>query len=134
MGTIGSVIRARRNELGLTLQAVADFVGCTKGYLSMVENDRREHPPSAELLAQIERALRLEPMSLRRARDWEATPPRVRKEVHELRDSAEATRRLVEALQRRGIDALHRSGELERFVQRVTGEAAAPGGGAGGGA
>lgn len=119
-GRLGPLIRARRRELGLTLQDVASFVGCTKGYLSTIENERREHPPSAELLAKLERALRLGSGSLVNLGSWHATPESVRRQVMTLEAERHTARRLASLLARGGLDALHRSGELKRLVDRLT--------------
>lgn len=40
MRTVGQLIRDQRRALGLTLKDIADRVGCTRGYLSSIENDR----------------------------------------------------------------------------------------------
>ena len=52
---VGSQIRRRRNERGLTLAAVAERTGLNVGYLSQVENDKAS--PSLETLAALGDAL-----------------------------------------------------------------------------
>jgi transcriptional regulator with XRE-family HTH domain len=52
---IGAVIRARRRQLQLTLQALADAAGISVGYVSQVERDLAT--PSLGTLAQIARSL-----------------------------------------------------------------------------
>jgi transcriptional regulator with XRE-family HTH domain len=52
---VGSQIRRRRNERGLTLAAVAERTGLNVGYLSQVENDKAS--PSLETLAALGEAL-----------------------------------------------------------------------------
>lgn len=52
---IGPLMRARRRQLHLTLQALSDAAGVSVGYLSLVERDRAT--PSLGTLAQIARAL-----------------------------------------------------------------------------
>ena len=48
---LGSVLRKRRKELGLTLKAVAERSGISEGFLSQVEND--VNSPSVETLVNI---------------------------------------------------------------------------------
>lgn len=123
MQTVGAIIRGHRRRLGLTLQKVADLVGCTKGYLSAIENDRRppDRPPSTELLSRIEAALRLETGSLVTVGKWQETPEEVRQRVMDLETDRQAARRLAQLLSREGIDRLHRSGELRALVDRLEG-------------
>ena len=52
---VGAVIRARRRQLQLTLQALADAAGISVGYVSQVERDLAT--PSLGTLAQIARSL-----------------------------------------------------------------------------
>jgi transcriptional regulator with XRE-family HTH domain len=52
---VGSRIRRRRAERGLTLAAVAELTGLNIGYLSQVENDKAS--PSLETLAALASAL-----------------------------------------------------------------------------
>lgn len=121
MQTVGQHIRARRQALGLTLSAVSEAVGCAKGYLSMIENDRREHPPGEDLLRRLERVLRLDSGALVRLADWAETPGEVKRELMGLRSEREAARRLMERLRSAGVDALHRSGELGALVGALSG-------------
>ena len=52
---VGAIIRARRRQMQMTLQALGDSAGVSIGYLSQVERDRAT--PSLGTLAQIARAL-----------------------------------------------------------------------------
>ena len=38
-GGVGGIVRQRRQDLGLTLQRLADACGCAKSYLSAIENE-----------------------------------------------------------------------------------------------
>ncbi|MEQ9617424.1 MAG: S24 family peptidase [Phycisphaerales bacterium] len=116
MPPLGERIRTRRHELGLTVQALADAVGCTRTYLSQIENDRRDSPPSEALLRKLEKQLRLEPESLVRGRYWETAPEEMKR-----------VRATAELLRHRGIDELYRTGELQSLVDRLSGEAGAMG-------
>ena len=55
MDSIGSRLRSLRKIQGLSLKQVAEIVGCTPSYLSMVENDKLD--PSASRLKKIADAL-----------------------------------------------------------------------------
>lgn len=55
--TVGARIRQRRNELGLTLSALAEKAGIAKSYLSNLENSKHEVRPSGRTLYQIAEAL-----------------------------------------------------------------------------
>lgn len=125
MRTVGQIIRDRREALGLTLGALAQEVGATKGYLSMIENHRVERPPSATLLAALEKALGITDGELSRAADWANTPQNVREELQRLASSAagaqELTRWLRESTQprkdgSRNLDRLFKSGELSKRI------------------
>jgi phage repressor protein C with HTH and peptisase S24 domain/DNA-binding XRE family transcriptional regulator len=116
------MIRARRKEIGLTLDQLARSVECTKGYLSTIENERRAHPPSRALLEKLERALRMEPGRLVRAGVWQSTPEDVRRQVLDLETDRHIAKRLADLLRYEGIDKLHRSGELKRLVNRFAPE------------
>ena len=52
---VGSQIRRRRRDRGLTLARVAELTGLNIGYLSQVENDKAS--PSLETLAALAAAL-----------------------------------------------------------------------------
>src|SRR5690606_31320047 len=52
---IGALIRARRREARMTLQALCDEAGLSVGYLSQIERDQAT--PSLATLAQVARAL-----------------------------------------------------------------------------
>lgn len=119
--TLGERIHNRRQELRLTLQKLADRVGCAKSYLSDLENSHKV-PGNDDLVAKIEVALSMEPDSLVRLARWErsiaAGGPEMRGEINRLRSQVEANRRLCELIKSGagGLDAAYRSGELRRLV------------------
>lgn len=119
MRTVGAIIRAQRRHLGLTLQVVADMVGCTKGYLSAIENNRRENPPSSELLSRIERALQLQSGSLVSVGNWHLTPRDVRRRLLKLETQGHLARRLAKVLSRSELEGLSGSGELRRLIEQI---------------
>lgn len=131
MQQLGEQVRERRRSMGLTLADVAERSGVTRGYLSMIENQRVDNPPSVKVLAKLGAALGLDPGELERAAQWERTPPAIRVRLAEAEDRAKRGRELAQWLRqvsgkrRRGtgkdLDALYRSGQLGRRVNTVLG-------------
>ncbi len=124
--TLGDIVRDRRRALELTLQGLAERVGCTKGYLSTIENGRAL--PAPELREAIGEALSLEAGALARAAAWQTTPPGVRHEVARLRRQQAIGRELAELIASAGerpgrsLDDLHRTGRLRELVDRLAGD------------
>jgi SOS-response transcriptional repressor LexA len=125
-------MRTRREELNLSLQAVADRVGCAKSYLSAIENHRRG-TPSDEVLARAEGALALPAGTLvelgRWQRSLDAGGESVRRDVRDLRAARQAGQRLAALLTRHApsdqgqpgtLDRAYQSGELRRLVEQLT--------------
>ena len=133
--TVGQVIRAKRREQRLTLERLAALTGCAKSYLSSIENDRRG-PPGDERLERIEQALGLRAGELLNVARWQSTPDVVQQEFAELRQEQRLARRLVSILGgtdigtdghvRGALGEAHRSGELQRLVDRLSGSRRLP--------
>ena len=108
---------------GYTLTKAAEAAECTRSYLSQIENDRREKPPSQALLERLESALRFVPSTLTTLALWEVTPGAVKRQVEDLRDEHVATRAIArevaELVDRDAIDAADRSGRLRELVERL---------------
>ena len=121
MQSVGQLVRDQRHRLGLSLQDLAINVGCAKSYLSEIENERRESPPSDELLERIAKALRLDHVALLRAARWQSTPNDVRREVLDLHSDRTAARRLGTLLATSSIDQLHQNGELHQLIAQLGG-------------
>ncbi len=129
MESVGQIVRRRRQQRGLTLRALAESVGAATSYLSMIENDRVAGPPSAALVERLEQQLGVLDGSLRAAADWASTPEPVRRQVAHLADAAQEGRKLAAWLKAsagrsqshggRDLDALYRSGQLGKRVNRV---------------
>jgi SOS-response transcriptional repressor LexA len=112
--------------LGQTLADLAEAVGCSKAYLSAIENDRLDNPPRRPLLEQLEAALGLEGGLLVRAANWQRTPAEVRADYERLAADHQSITRLLKAVSRRSdgalnLDALHDSGRLRQLVDRADG-------------
>ncbi len=123
-----ALIRRRRQELGLSLQRIADAVGCAKSYLSSIENEHR-NPPGELLLEKLEDALCLQRGTLVQAAAWQRSlhigGETVRGEVARLQGHERAGHRLASLLKGKGevsVDALYRSGELRRLVEQLSGD------------
>jgi len=134
---VGELVRDRRNQLSMSLQRLAELVGCAKGYLSQIENDRRPNPPSDSVLGRIEEALRITRGTLIEAARWQSTPETVRREVESLEVKQRAARRLAEIVAggnfgdgRQGgddrLDVAFRSGELHRLVEVLSPSSISP--------
>lgn len=119
MQSVGQLVRDQRRRLGLSLQDLAISVGCAKSYLSEIENERRESPPSDELLERIAKALRLDHAALLRAARWQSTPDDVRREVLDLHSDRTAARRLGALLASNSLDQLHKNGELHQLIAQL---------------
>lgn len=133
--SVGALVAQRRAERKLTLQRLADMVGCVKSYLWQIENGRRGNPPGEELLERLERALGMREGELRKAAEWESTPATVRARVERLeserREADELAMEVARELKRVGIDEAFRSGRLKTMVERLGGEAMESGVGVG---
>jgi repressor LexA len=121
MKTVGEMIRARREAMGMTLAAVANEAGLTKSYLSMIENHKVENPPSRGAIEGIERALGISTGDLMRAADWEKTPEELRERLVKAEEQASQVRELAKWLKKSGgtgkeLDKLYSSGELAKRV------------------
>ena len=129
MHGVGTLLRERRNALGLTLAQLGQAVDAAPSYLSMIENQRVDNPPSAGLLERLERVLGIEDAELRRAAAWQTTPDEVRQTVEQLAADAERGRQLAAwlksqagATKQRGgkdLDAIYRSGQLSKRINAV---------------
>ncbi|MBX3388051.1 MAG: LexA family transcriptional regulator [Phycisphaeraceae bacterium] len=125
----GSRLRKLRLARNLTLEELAGAAGCTKGYLSVIENALRE-VPSDSMIASLEKALGVNAGDLARAAEWERTPAHFRREVMQLaaREAAQRERekKLASLLAASGIDEegklrgaldeAYKSGELHRLI------------------
>ncbi len=116
-------------RLGLSLRETAERAHCTKGYLSLLERGKRGAPTGA-MLARLEAALDMQPGGLSEIVELQATPQRVRDELAERREQAEAARQLAAMLRGAGpggLDRAFESGALQKLVERIapTGDDAA---------
>jgi len=110
--SLGQIIREKREQLGLTLEEVSSRVGYSKPYLSTIETGKVKNPPSDELLAKLEKALRFEPGLLLHIAHMEKVPPDVRGRYESAEAENQKWRRLVSNL----IEAKNDSKRLSRLL------------------
>lgn len=119
MPTVGPLIRAQRQSLGMTQRELALRAECTPGYLSEVENEKRAAPPSEELLARIEHALSIEAGVLREVAAWQSTPGAVKRRVRNMEVQEARTRdALRKMMGDGGLDDAYREGALGALIRR----------------
>ena len=80
--TFGAVIRARRKQLGFTLEQVAKKAGTHKGYASGMENGK-VNPPAWKLVQKLARILNLDALDLIELGWSEKAPSPIRDRVRE---------------------------------------------------
>ncbi len=126
MTQLGLAIRTRRSALELTLQQLATQVGCSKAYLSAIENERLDNPPREPLLERLEGALGITTGELARLADWQRTPKAVRADLQRLAAQQQQLRcMLKQAMPAEeedtagSLDALWQSGELHEWLEQA---------------
>ncbi len=82
--SLGSIIRERRQDLGVTQELVSGRAGISKPYLSNIETGKAKNPPSDGVLRLLERILSFRPGELTRIAHLSRTPTDIR-EDYEMR-------------------------------------------------
>ena len=124
MTKLAQAIRTRRRSLGMTLGTLAKQAACSKAYLSAIENQRLDNPPSPAVLKRLEKALSMTGGQLLQLANWQRTPGPVKADFQRL---AQSHRKMLHALQRTlgddtvDLDALYRNGELDRLIEQAAG-------------
>jgi repressor LexA len=109
---IGQLIRSLREQAGITQEALASAIGCSKAHLSLMESGQRT--VSLERAQNIERALKVGDGRITAALQWQSVPAEMRAELARSRTQSKTmTRRLQRALD--GGDPLK---ELRRIVEQ----------------
>jgi transcriptional regulator with XRE-family HTH domain len=93
MDPIGSQIRRRRRQMGLTLDDLAHRSLISKPYLSLIETGRSRSVPADEKVRQLEHVLELPAGTLQAQLHLESTPPDVMNAVARLLSSQERQRK-----------------------------------------
>ncbi|OHB58092.1 MAG: hypothetical protein A2Y12_07395 [Planctomycetes bacterium GWF2_42_9] len=96
--SLGSIIRNRRRELGLTLDEVSDKINFSKPYLSTIETGKVKNPPSDDLLRRLEEVLEVKPGTLRHAANIDRMPADVRQKYEEAETENDRLRKLVQTI------------------------------------
>lgn len=112
--SIGHILKAKREELDLTQDQLADETGISKPYISAIETGRAGNPPSEEKLEVLEKALKFAPGQLMRLARLERTPTAIREELERLRAE---NRKFRSALSGGDLDELYRSGKLKELAE-----------------
>jgi len=140
MDKFSQVVRSRRQSLSMTLQELAQSVGCSKAYLSAIENEKLDNPPSRRVIESLEKSLGVAAGELARLADWQRTPARVRAEVEQLTARSRRIAAILRAAPKhsdgpadsadasggerrsggRDLDQLYRTGELQRALDDHT--------------
>ncbi len=74
---IGKTIRARRKEMGLTLDKLSELAGCSKPYLSTIETGKA-NPPGRDILLKLETLMGFKRGSLLELAYVQKMPPEIR--------------------------------------------------------
>lgn len=64
--TFGQLIKEKRSEFGYSQEKLGDLLNVTRSYISKLENDRYDVPPSEKLVTEISLALNLDTYKLLR--------------------------------------------------------------------
>ncbi|MCD6304233.1 MAG: helix-turn-helix domain-containing protein [Planctomycetes bacterium] len=96
--SLASIIRSRREELGLTQEMVAARAGISKPYLSSIETGKTRNPPSDGVLRSLERVLTFPPGQLVRMAHLARTPTDVRERFESYEAEVQRLRGLVRSL------------------------------------
>lgn len=102
--SLGSIVRSRRDELGMTQELVAAQVGISKPYLSNIETGKAKNPPSDGVIRSLERALSFRPGELVKIAHLTRTPTDIREKYERL---------MAELSKLRGVIAQIRGGEAD---------------------
>jgi repressor LexA len=96
--SLGSILRARREEMDLTLDEVSAKVDFSKPYLSTIETGRVNNPPSDELLRKLEKVLKFPAGELLRIAHIERAPTDVRENYEKAMAENEKWRKIYQNL------------------------------------
>jgi repressor LexA len=127
--SLGSIIRARREEMELTLDEVSAKVDFSKPYLSTIETGRVNNPPSDELLRKLEKVLKFPAGELLRIAHIERAPTDVR-ENYESTEAENARWRQIYkqlAADKREVEHISRLVEQSRLNIEQGGSPISPG-------
>ena len=102
--SLGTILRQKREKLGMTLDEVSDIVDFSKPYLSTIETGRVKNPPSDLLLRRLEKTLKFKRGFLLRLAHVERTPLEIRREYESAEAENEKLRQFAKKLARKKSD------------------------------
>jgi repressor LexA len=85
---VGSLVRALREERGMTLQQLADAAGCSKAQLSQMENGKRTI--SDEWARRLEASMKIRDGRIVAALQWQSVPAAIRSQMERSRTHSHA--------------------------------------------
>ena len=112
--SLGQIIRQRREEMGLTLDEVANRIGFSKPYLSTIETERVKNPPSDELLTRLEKVLKFKSGLLLHIAHVEDLPADLRQEYESTLAENQKWREIMQDV----VDRKTRVTNLKRVISR----------------
>ncbi|HUT30023.1 MAG TPA: LexA family transcriptional regulator [Sedimentisphaerales bacterium] len=114
--SLGQIIRKKREQLNLTLDEVSTRIGFSKPYLSTIETGKVKNPPSDQLLAKLEKALKFEPGLLLHIAHLERVPPDVRQHYESTEAENKKWRQFVRSIINKKPDAAQLDDLLNDFA------------------
>lgn len=96
--SLGTIIRQRREQMGMTQDQVAAAIRISKPYLSNIETGRTRNPPADSILEMLERTLQFQTGQLKRVAHLQRTPPEIRQERDLLLTQVQNMRKIVQQL------------------------------------
>ncbi|MBN1436317.1 MAG: helix-turn-helix domain-containing protein [Sedimentisphaerales bacterium] len=114
--SLGSIIRDKREELGLTLDEVSRRIGYSKPYLSTIETGRVRNPPADDLLVKLEELLKFETGLLVHIAHMEKLPADVRQAFENSQAENEQWRALIRHVINEGGD-IRQAVNIDQFRQ-----------------
>jgi repressor LexA len=104
--SLGQIIRAKRDQLNLTLDDVSSRVGYSKPYLSTIETGKVKNPPSDDLLTKLEKVLEFEPGLLLHIAHMLRIPSDIRHQYESAESENQKWRQIVKNLMgKKKVDA-----------------------------
>ncbi len=94
---LGTIIRKKRKEQGLTLDQLSTMAGCSKPYLSTIETGKVS-PPAPTLLSKLEKLLGFEPDTLVNLASIEKLPPKVREDFESYKQENTKLKHIIRTL------------------------------------
>lgn len=124
---LGTIIRNRRDELGLTQEKVAELAGISKPYLSNIETGRVRNPPTDAVLESLESVLQFEPSDLLHLAHLERTPEDIRRDLQQSETQLARLRAILQELMEANGQALgDTSLNLDEVARRLELNSAEP--------